>query len=131
MNSHLGSPLAGPLLPPPANYRLIKVKQLPGTTSSPNLITNLSDSQRFPLPGFYDLGDKGIYLWHLRHQNKVGGFDPCAPKQEQHLGTHVWSLRASVEFAVDATRVGISALSALSSGVPQVPQFQAMFAAGP
>lgn len=68
---------------------------------------------------------------HWDSLNKVGGFDPCGPKQEQHLGTHVWGLRASVEFAVDATRVGISALSALSSGVPQVPQFQAMFAAGP
>lgn len=64
MDSHLGSPLAQPLLLPPANYSLIKpeVKQLPGTTSSPNLITNLNDSQRFPLPDFYDFGDKGIYL---------------------------------------------------------------------
>lgn len=64
MNSHVGPPLAQPLLLPPANYSLIKpeVKQLPGTTSSPNLITNLNDSQWFPLPGFYDLGDKGIYL---------------------------------------------------------------------
>lgn len=31
------------------------------------------------------------------------------PLQEQHLGTHGWGHRASMEFAVDATRVGISA----------------------
>lgn len=64
MNSHMGSSLAQPLLPPPANYSLTKpeVKQFPGTTSSPNLITNLNDSQWFPLPDFYDLGDKRIYL---------------------------------------------------------------------
>lgn len=64
LNSHLESPLARPLLPPLANYSLIKpeVKQLPGTTSSPDLIANLSDSQQFPLPDFYDLGDKGTYL---------------------------------------------------------------------
>lgn len=64
MNSQVESPLAQPLLPLLANYSLIKpeVKQHPGTTSSPNLITNLSDSQRFPLPDFYDLGDKGIYF---------------------------------------------------------------------
>lgn len=64
MNSHMRSPLAWPVLPPPANYSLIKpeVKELPGTTSSPNLITNLNDSQQFPLPDFCDLGNKGIYL---------------------------------------------------------------------
>lgn len=57
-------PLAQPVLSPLPNYSLVKpkVKHLPGTTSRPNLITNLNASQWFGLSDFCGSGVERIYL---------------------------------------------------------------------
>ena len=107
-----GSPLLQPVLSPLPNYSPVKptVKRPPGTTSRPNLITNLNAFQWFGLSDFCGCGVKRGPIhsaWVPRA--KLGCLTWVHPSRGNAEAPDGWGLRASVELAVDAHGVEISA----------------------